>query len=210
MIGVSLDSRATSFSTNSSWSVPRWPELLQVQRVDQRDDVHAGDVEAVPAVAAGARAERLAILLARVVDRVVFTGHGEHVRRVQPGQHLLDLIELIGRGQVGEVAGVDHEVRCVAEAVDLVDGVAERVGHVGVRRAVEADVAVADLGEPQSRAWPCCAAPADPATWEITSPPATVSPTAAPNQALWRISCRRVMPCGSCSALIWSPPRCRA
>ena len=68
----------------------------EAQRVDQRDEVHAGDVEAVPAVAAGAGAERLAILLARVVGRVVFTGHREDVRRVETRQHLLDLIELPG------------------------------------------------------------------------------------------------------------------
>ena len=55
-----------------------------------------------------------AVLLAGVVDRVVFAGHGEDVRRVQPGQHLLDLVELVGCGQVGQVAGVDHEVRGVA------------------------------------------------------------------------------------------------
>ena len=33
---------------------------------------------------------------------------------LQSGHHLLDLIELVGRGQVGEIAGVDDEVRCVA------------------------------------------------------------------------------------------------
>ena len=50
---------------------------------------------------------------------------------------------------MGEVAGVDDEVRCVAEVVDLVDRMAERGGDVGVGRSGEPEVAVADLGEPQ-------------------------------------------------------------
>ena len=95
------------------------------------------------------RAEGAPVLLPRVVDRVVFAGHGEDMRRLQAAQHLLHLVELAGGGQVGEVAGVDDEIRCVAEVVDLVDRVAERAGDVRVGRAGEADVAVADLSEPQ-------------------------------------------------------------
>ena len=96
-------------------------------------------------------AEHLAVFLAGVVDRVVFAGHGEDVRGVQPGQHLLDLVELVGCGQMGQVAGVDHEVRGVPEAVDLVDRLGEGAGNVRVGGALEADVAVADLGEAQGR-----------------------------------------------------------
>jgi peptidoglycan/xylan/chitin deacetylase (PgdA/CDA1 family) len=50
---------------------------------------------------------------------------------------------------VRQVAGVNHEIRCVAEVVDLLDRVAERAGDVRVGRPGESDVAVADLGEPQ-------------------------------------------------------------
>jgi hypothetical protein len=46
---------------------------------------------------------------------------------------------------------VDDEVGRVAKAVDLTDGVVERIGDVGIRRPVESDVTVADLGEPQFR-----------------------------------------------------------
>ncbi len=126
-------------------------QLGHVQGVHQRDDVHAGGVEAVPAVAPGACAERLAVLLAAVIDGIVFPGHGEDVRGVEPGQHLLDLVELVGGGQMRQVAGVDDEIRCVAETVDLVDRLGERTGHVGVGAAGEADVAVADLSETQRR-----------------------------------------------------------
>ena len=136
MIGVSLDRpRDVLLDELELVGAEMARQLLKFSVLTSADDVHTGDVEAVPAVAAGARAERLAILLSRVVGRVVFTGHGEDVRRVQPAQHLLDLIELIGRGQVGQVAGVDHEIGCVAEAVDLADGVVERIGDVGIRRA---------------------------------------------------------------------------
>lgn len=124
-------------------------QLAQVQRVDERDQVHTGDVEAVPAVANRARAEGVSVLLSRVVDGVVLARHGEHVVRLQTAHHLLRLVELFGAGKVSEVAGVDDEIRCVAEAVDLVDRVAERRRDVPVGRTVEAEVAVADLGEPQ-------------------------------------------------------------
>ena len=68
---------------------------------------------------------------------------------LQAAHHLLHLVELAGAGQVREVAGVDDEIRCVAQVVDLIDRVAERAGHVRVGRTGEADVAVADLSEPQ-------------------------------------------------------------
>src|SRR6202043_4007367 len=47
--------------------------------------------------------------------------------------------------------GVDDEIRRVAQAVHLVDGLAERAGHIGVGAPGEADVAVADLSEAQCR-----------------------------------------------------------
>ncbi|GAB4721756.1 hypothetical protein MOKP126_12920 [Mycobacterium avium subsp. hominissuis] len=125
------------------------PELAQIQRVDQRDQVHTGHVEAVPAVTGRTRPEDAAVLLPRVVDRIVLAGHGEHVRGLQRAHHLLGLVELLGRGQVGEIAGVDDEIRGVAQVVDLVDGPAEGARHVGVGGAGETEVAVADLGEPQ-------------------------------------------------------------
>jgi hypothetical protein len=112
--------------------------------------MYAGHVEAVPAVASTARAEHLPIPLARVVGGVVLARHREHVRRVQLTQHLLDLIELLRCGEVSQIAGVDDEVRRVAEVVDLTDGVCERLCHIGIRWSVESDVTVTDLGEPQN------------------------------------------------------------
>jgi hypothetical protein len=124
-------------------------ELAQIQRVDQRDQVYAGDVKAVPSVANGAGAERVSILLPRVVDRVVLSGDGENVRGLEAAHHLFHLVELLRAGQVGEVPGVDDEIRCVTEVVDQIDRVAECCGDVGVGRTREPEVAVADLGEPQ-------------------------------------------------------------
>ena len=67
----------------------------------------------------------------------------------QPAQHLADLVELGRSRQVGQIAGVHHEIRAKPQGVHLVDGAAERAGDVGVRRPVETQVAVADLDEPQ-------------------------------------------------------------
>jgi hypothetical protein len=70
-------------------------------------------------------AERLPILLARV-GRIMFTRHGEHMRRVETGHHLLDLVELRGCRKVCDVTGADDGIGRVAKAVDLTDGVVER------------------------------------------------------------------------------------
>ena len=113
--------------------------------------MHTGDVKAVPPVAATSRAEGAAVLLPRIVDRVVLAGHGEHLRCLEALHHLLGLVELVGAGQVRDVAGVNDEIRCVAEVVDAIDRLAECVGDVGVGRSGEAEVTVADLGEPQGR-----------------------------------------------------------
>ena len=169
------------------------PQVSHAQRVHQGDQVYARYVEAVPAVAAGALTEDRAILLPGVVGRIVFSRNGEHVRGVQPVEHLIHLIELRGRGQMREIAGVDHEVRPVTQAVDLSDRLGEGAGDIGIGRALEPDVAVADLGEAQVRARGRAGLRCATATWETTSPPTTARPTAAPNQAECLINWRRVM-----------------
>ncbi len=107
-------------------------ELFQGEGVDQRDDVHALDVEAVPAVAVGAGPEGGSVFLPVVIDRVVLAGHGEDLSGAQPAQHLGDLVELGRGGQVRQIAGVHHEVRAEPQGVDLVDGAAKRAGHASV------------------------------------------------------------------------------
>jgi len=57
--------------------------------------------------------------------------------------------KLRGRGQVGEISRVHHELRPVGQRVDLVDRLGEGPLHGGVGRTGETQVAVADLHEPQ-------------------------------------------------------------
>ncbi|SLE25133.1 Uncharacterised protein [Mycobacteroides abscessus subsp. massiliense] len=111
--------------------------------------MHAGDVEAVPSVTAGAVAEHAAILLSSIIDRVMFSRNGEHVWSAQSGHHLLGLIELRVGSQVSEIAGMDHEIGRVPQIVDLIDRMTERIDHIRVGRAVESEMAVTDLGEAQ-------------------------------------------------------------
>jgi hypothetical protein len=125
------------------------PELLQAQRVHQRDEVHTAHVEAVPAVPTGTGAERRPVLLAGVVDRVVLPRYRQRLPGTQPAHHLLHLVELGRLGQMRQVAGVHHERRLVGQRVDLADRVPERLLDRGVGGAGEAEVAVADLDEPQ-------------------------------------------------------------
>ena len=156
-IGVLLFRRLTSFSSHSSCSVPSDAEAagLQVDDVDEADEVHAALVEAVPAGALRALAESLQVALAVVFEHVVLAGHVEHRQR-QLGQHLLQRVELRRLRQVREIAGVQHERRRFGCRLDLRDRRAQRRGDVGVRRLVEADVAVADLDEAQAaHAAPC-------------------------------------------------------
>ena len=50
---------------------------------------------------------------------------------------------------MAEVAGVDDEIGRDRKRVDLVDGRLECAVHIGIRRFIEADMAVADLNEGQ-------------------------------------------------------------
>ena len=67
----------------------------------------------------------------------------------EPGaaDHLCGIVELIGLGEMGDVAGVDHEGRLLRQRADLGDRLLKRRQRVRVGRLVEADMAVADLQE---------------------------------------------------------------
>ena len=51
---------------------------------------------------------------------------------------------------MGEVAGVDDEIRCVTEVVDPIDRLVERARDIRIGFTQKSDVAVADLSESQS------------------------------------------------------------
>ncbi|CPV90736.1 Uncharacterised protein [Mycobacteroides abscessus] len=50
---------------------------------------------------------------------------------------------------MSEIAGMDYEIGGVAQIVDLIDRMTERIDHVRVGGAGESEVAVTDLGEAQ-------------------------------------------------------------
>src|SRR5262249_32955171 len=97
--------------------------------------------------ALGPLTEPLEVLRA-VADDVVLAGHGEDPTDLDPLEDLGDGVELLGGGEVGEVAGVDQEVGSSRQRVDPGHGLLERGGAsllVGV--LAEPDMAVADLDE---------------------------------------------------------------
>src|SRR6185312_4122402 len=122
---------------------------LEVQHVDQAHEVHAAMVEAVPAPLVLALAETTEELRAVVADHVVLARHVEHLALA--GTRLLHEPlhggERVLPRQVGEVAGVQYKIRAHRQRVDLGQRRAERGRRVRVRREVEADVRIADLGE---------------------------------------------------------------
>src|SRR6516162_6453119 len=64
-----------------------------------------------------------------------------------PHQHLIQSVELTLFGVVGQITGMNNEVRLTLQGVDLADACLKRSCGVWIGRFVEADVAVADLNE---------------------------------------------------------------
>ena len=123
--------------------------IAQLHDIDQPDDMHALDVEAVPAVAGGVRTER-GIERARIVavHEVMFAGNEKH-RGGQFRQHLLRQVELGRRRQMRDVAGVDDEIGRARQGADTGDRFLERCHRIGVGRFGKSDMGIADLRERQ-------------------------------------------------------------
>ncbi len=113
--------------------------------VDQADEMDAPVVEAVPALAPGPLAESFEIL--GVADHVMLAWNVGDMSNLRPLENLGDGVELPGRGEMCEVAGVDQQFRPSRKRIDLVDGCLQRTDDVLVRFLGEADVAIADLNE---------------------------------------------------------------
>ena len=104
-------------------------------------------VKALPGLAGGRFAEALEKQFAVVAGDVVFAGDIEHFLLTKALEDLVQRVKFGGLGKVGEVAGVENQVRLLDGGVDLVDGHLQGTVDVSIRRLVEADVAVADLNE---------------------------------------------------------------
>ncbi len=117
-MGVSDDSPAMSLRTKSIWSLPRWPSFSRL-RVLTRAMKCTPWVSKLYSHRRACPCRRSAGRRGPVADGVVLARYGEDTVCLHTGQHLLDLVELAGRGQVGQVAA--DEVRPESERVDLVD-----------------------------------------------------------------------------------------
>ena len=122
---------------------------LQVDDIDQTDEVHAVGIEAVPAVAMRPLAVMIEVALAVVFQDVVLTGHGIDLQ-IGRAQQLRAGVELLGRGKMSDIAGVDQEGGLVFHRGHMTQCLLEGAGDVGVHRLVEAQMTVADLREAEA------------------------------------------------------------
>lgn len=71
-------------------------------------------------------------------------------RNAELAQHLLRQIELLGRGEVSDVAGVDDKIGPDRQRLRLGDHLLQRAERIRVGRLVEAEMGVADLQEAEA------------------------------------------------------------
>ncbi len=121
------------------------------------------------------------VAFAVVLQDVVLAGHGVGLQ-LGGAEQLRGGVELFGLRQMGDVAGVDQEGRLVCHPGDLAQRFLEGAGDVGVHRLVEAQMAVADLGEGEAGLGRL-GLPA-PMTCDRGMPPATVQTMALPAQVM--------------------------
>ncbi len=120
---------------------------LELQHIDERDEMHAGVIEAVVALVAGGFAEAVEVFGDGRIGRVVLAGDGMHLAGAQAREQLLRQIEFRGLRQMRDIARMDDERRLLGHAVHEIDGLGQSRIDVGIRVFVEADVGVADLNE---------------------------------------------------------------
>ena len=77
----------------------------------------------------------------------MLTGHEEHLVGLDPLDDLIGRIELLGLGQLCDVAGVQHQCRRLGHCIQAVHGELQRGGYILIGGLAEANVAVADLRE---------------------------------------------------------------
>jgi uncharacterized protein (DUF1800 family) len=118
---------------------------LQIDDVDKPNEPNTAVIEGIISGSLGALAVAIDIGFAeRLVDHVVLAGH---IMDVETGcaDQLACVVEFDWLGQMGDVAGMQHEGRLDGEPFDFVDRLAERCPSVRVGWLFKADVAVADL-----------------------------------------------------------------
>ena len=109
--------------------------------------MHALVVERVPAAAGRALAEAFEVSrLGGGIEDVVLA---RRVMRVEPGlaDQLMRVVEFLGLGEMGDVAGVQHEGGLGRQRLDLANRLFQRGARVRIGGLGEADMAVGDLHE---------------------------------------------------------------
>jgi hypothetical protein len=123
---------------------------LEVEHVDEPHEVHPAVVERLPAATRPAHREPVQVLGAAVREHVVLSRDVEgplDAGALERLAHRVERARLLG---VGDVAGVDQEGRLGVERLDARDRGLEGAQRVGIRRALEPDVGVADLDEAEA------------------------------------------------------------
>src|SRR4051794_34392353 len=104
-------------------------------------------VEAVPAAALRALAIAREVRDTVVRRDIVLTGYVEHAVGLHFLENLVGRVELGRLGELRDVARMQYERRPLRERVELRDRLTQGGPHIRVGFLVEANVAVADLGE---------------------------------------------------------------
>src|SRR5579871_121842 len=122
-------------------------EPVQLDAVVEADEMHALVIETLPALPRALFAEAFEEELAVVPGHVVLARHVEDFFLPKTFEDLVKRIEFGGLGKVGEIARMQDQFRLVVGGVDPVNSHLQSGIDVGIRRPVEADMAVADLDE---------------------------------------------------------------
>src|SRR6266567_7101442 len=80
----------------------------------------------------------------------MLTRHIEHLP-LAPDQNLIESVELGRFRAVGQVPGMNEEIRSDLISTDFVQGGLQRCSDISIGRLIEADMAVADLHKAEVR-----------------------------------------------------------
>lgn len=123
------------------------PALANVEDVIEADEMRPLVIEAKPAIAFCSLAEPFEILFAVVVQDIVLARDVKDAAALTIFQNLLERVEFLRLREVGEIAGVENEIRRRRQRVDLGHRFLQGAEHILVCFLVEPNVAVADLHE---------------------------------------------------------------
>jgi hypothetical protein len=120
---------------------------LEVQDIDEPDKMHALVIEALPAVPRSPFAVAVQKFRPPIGKDVMLAGHVKDLAALDLFEGLSEGVEGARFLAMGEVPGVEEKGRCRLERVDLGERQLQRGHHVGIRRALKANMGVANLHE---------------------------------------------------------------